>query len=29
MSEEELLREFPFLEAEDIAAAKMFVGRAT
>lgn len=28
-SEEELLPEFPFLEAEDIAAAKLFVGRAT
>ncbi|MGQ0532469.1 MAG: DUF433 domain-containing protein [Caulobacteraceae bacterium] len=25
MSEDELLAEFPFLEAEDIAAAKLFV----
>jgi len=26
-SEEELLAEFPFLEPEDIAAAKLFAGR--
>jgi uncharacterized protein (DUF433 family) len=29
MSEEELLEQFPFLEPEDIAAAKLFVGRQT
>jgi uncharacterized protein (DUF433 family) len=27
-SEEELLEQFPFLEADDIAAARMFAGRS-
>jgi uncharacterized protein (DUF433 family) len=27
-SEEELLEQFPFLESEDIAAAKLFAGRS-